>query len=292
MGLLDELEQEAQRRKESMGDADRAKEERVAAYKTLLEPGMQALHEYLSKLIANLSFLKPKTQVRHDIPSYGTIVAYLEHEYDLKANKLGPTSKEIVLQFNAAVAQDECPNLEVEGAQKIRTTNGFFQKYRLAGLQEFKKDDSGEMVKATFRARGKIPMTVTVNADAESGQVRMTFTNFDVLGVASKQVPPAQFNEQLFDEIGRFISRQQNSLFRESLSDDYRRALQQKIQQDNLKRKWEAKIAEQQAAEEAKKNPRVSGARPRANTPVPSAPPAAADKAPSLLDRITGIFKK
>jgi hypothetical protein len=111
------------------------------------------------------------------------------------------------------------------------------------------------------------------------------------VGVAFKTVPPAHFNEQLFDDLGLFISRAPNNLFRESISDDYRRALQQKIQQDNLKRKWETKIAEQQRAEDDKsKNPRVSGKLPRVTAPAPAA--SAPDKAPSLLDRMKGIFKK
>ncbi len=287
MGLLDELEQEARRRKASLGDAEKLKSERDAAFKTLLEPGMMAFHDYLVKLVANLVFLKPKTQQRYEIPGYGAIVANIEHEYDLKANKPSPSSNEITLNFSATVASEECPTLDVEGSAKIRTVNSFFQKHRLAGIQEFKKDDSGEMIRATFRARGKIPLSVAILADAESGQVRMNFTNFEVLGVASKTVPPAQFNEQLFDEVGRFISRQESSLFRESLSDDYRRQLQQKIQQDNLKRKWEAKIAEQQAADMDKLK-RDQGLKSKLNQAVQ----AVQDKAPSLIDRMKGLFKK
>ena len=45
MGLLDELEQEAQRRKAGADDVERLKQERETAYRTQLEPGMVALHE-------------------------------------------------------------------------------------------------------------------------------------------------------------------------------------------------------------------------------------------------------
>jgi len=124
-----------------------------------------------------------------------------------------------------------------------------FQKHRLAGLQDFKKDDSGEMVSGNFRARGKVPLSVMITAEASTCQVRLNFTNFDALGTISKVTGPALFNEALFDEIGRYIAREPSNLFREDLPDDYRRQLQHKIQQEQMRRKWEQKLAVQQQEE-------------------------------------------
>jgi hypothetical protein len=287
MGLLDDLEQEAQRRKAGLDGVERLKQEREGVYKTALEPGMQKLYEYLSKLTTNLAFLKPKIQVRHEIPSYGAVVANVEHEYDLKINTVSPTAKEITLHFNATVATEECPAVVVQGSSKVRNLNGFFQKYRLAGIHDFKKDESGEVVQATFRARGKIPMGLIVNTDTDAGQVKFAFTNFDSHGVLSKAVSASQFNEQLFDEIGRFLAREESTLFRETLPDDYRKQLQQKIQQENLKRKWESKIADQQK-EELETLKRDQSLRARLDKTVQGVKAGA----PSLLDKVKGIFKK
>lgn len=287
MGLLDDLEQEAQRRKASLGDAEQVKLEREQAFKTRLEPGLQAFHEYLAKLTANLAFLKPKTQLSFDIPGYGTVVANVEHEYDLRANTISPVSKEVVLLFSANVATDDCPTVQVQGAQKIRTLNSFFQKARLAGIAEFKKDEAGEMVQASFRARGKITLNVTVAADAESGVARLSFTNFDSFGTITKSASPQQFDEKLFDEVGRFIARETNSLFREALPEDFRKQLAHKVQQEQLKRKWESKIAEQQAADldRARKEQGLKGRFDKAVKDVAGA-------APSILDRVKGLFNK
>lgn len=287
MGLLDDLEQEAQRRKASLDEAEKAKAEREHVYRAQLDPAMQAFHEYLGKLTANLAFLKPKTQLRFEIPGYGLLVANIEHEYDLRSEKLSPSAREVVLNFHATVASEECPTVEIVGAGKVRTLNGIFQKLRLAAVHEFKKDDAGEMVSAVFRARGKIPMNVTVATDADTAQVRMSFTNFDSLGVAAKTLPAAQFNEQLFDEIGRFIAREQNALFREAISDDYRKQLQQKLQQDNMRRKWETRIAQQQKdeMEALRREQSLKGKLDKAVQGVK-------ETAPSLLDRVKGIFRK
>lgn len=287
MGLLDDLEQEAQRRKASLDEVERAKAEREAVFKTQLEPAMQALHEYLSKLTANLTFLKTKSRIKFEIPGYGPIVAAIDHDYDLKANKLSPTSKEIVLGFHATVVSEECPTAEVHGSAKIRTLNMLFQKYRLAALHEFKKDDAGEMTSATFKARGRIPLNATVATDAETTIVRMSFTNFDTLGTVTKNVSPAHFNEQLFDEMGRFVAREPSQLFREELPDDYRKQLQQRVQQDQMRRRWESKIAEQQK-EELERLKREQSLKGKLEGTLA----AAREKAPSLIDKVRGLFKK
>lgn len=287
MGLLDDLEQEAQRRKASLGDAEQVKLEREQAFKTRLEPGLQAFHEYLAKLTANLAFLKPRTQLAFDIPGYGTVVANVEHEYDLRANTISPVSKEVVLLFSANVATDDCPTVQVQGAQKIRTLNSFFQKARLAGIAEFKKDEAGEMVQASFRARGKITLNVTVAADAESGVARLSFTNFDSFGTITKSASPQQFDDKLFDEVGRFIARETNSLFRETLPEDFRKQLAHKVQQEQLKRKWESKIAEQQAAD-LDRAQREQGLKGRLDKAVKDV----AGAAPSILDKVKGLFNK
>lgn len=287
MGLLDELEQEAQRRKAGLDEATRLKEEREAAYRTQIEPGLAALRDYLAKLVASLSFLKPKRAKQYEIPGYGAVVANIEHEYELRANKHSPSAQDVVLNFVAVVATDECQPVVVQGPPKIRTLNAIFQKYRLAGIHEFKKDEAGEMVSATFRPRGKIPLNATFYADAETAMVKMSFTNIDTLGTVIKTVKPAEFNEQLFDEIGKFITGEPSTLFREALSEDFRKQLAHKVQQDQLRRKWESKIAEQQAEEEARRA-REQGLKGRIDKAVKDV----ADKAPSLLDKVKGLFRK
>lgn len=250
MGLLDELEQEAQRRKAGVDDLDRAKQDRETVYRTLLEPGMAALHGYLSKLTQNLGYIKPKKVIRHSLAGYGDVVLQVEHEYDLKFINNLPNSREIRLSFPCLILTDECPSIEVLGVTKIKTVAGAFQRFHLGGVLVTKKDSNGEPVAATVRARGRIVLVAQFNADAESGGVRMQFNNFDQLGgQQTKGFSGEQFNEQLYDEVGRYIAREPNNLFREALPDDYRKQLRTKVQQEELKRRWEAQMADRQRDE-------------------------------------------
>lgn len=289
VGLLDELEQQAQQRKASADTAEKRKAEREEVFRTQLEPGMTALFEFLNKLIANLKLLQPKKQVRYDLVGYGEIVGYIEHEYDLKVSQQ-PASREITLGFPCVVASEECPTVEVLGASKVRTVAGAFQRYHLGGLLDPKKDGNGEVISARFNAKGRIPLSATFVADADSAAVRMSFVNFDSLGTATKNVAAAQLNEALFDSIGRYLMREPSNLFQEALSDHFRAQLRTKVQQDQIKRRWESKIGEQQKAEleQLKREQSLTGRFTKPAVKTDAKPAAGA----SWLDRIKGLVKK
>ena len=293
MGLLDELEQEAQRLKASADDASKRKAEREQAFHTQIEPGLGALYEYLQKLTASLKILKPKKQQRYALNGYGEVVGYIEHDYDLKISAQ-PGSREIKLSFPCLVAAEECPTIEVQGANKVRTVAGAFQRFHLGGMLDPKKDASGETVSARFNAKGRITLSATFSGDAESGVVKMSFVNFDSLGSVAKTATGAQLNDELFDDIGRFLTREPNTLLSEELPDSYRMQLRTKVQQDQIKRRWENKINEQQEDELAqiKREHSITGRLAKLVTKEDKPVAADAGASTSWFGKLKGLVRK
>jgi hypothetical protein len=243
VGLLEELEQQAQLRATAGDDPQRRKTERSAAYRDRLEPALDALHAFLTELIQKLYALKPRTALRYPVPGYGEIVGYVDHDYRLRDDKQ-PSSREIVLEFDCAIASEECPAVEVDGASRVRALGGFFQRHRLGGMSAPRKDAAGELVGATFRAKGRIAVSASFHADAENGVLRMSFSHFDGFDTVVKTVAATELGEALNDQIGRFIVREQNTLLREDLPEAYRKQLRSKVQQQEIKRRWENRISD------------------------------------------------
>jgi hypothetical protein len=291
VGLLDELEQEAQKRRASADEAEKHKAEREDVFRTQLEPGMTALFAYLTKLVASLKILQPKKQISYVLNGYGTIVGYAEHEYELKVNQQ-PGSREITFGYPCAIANEECPTVEVQGASKVRTVGAAFQRYHLGGLLEPKKDGSGEIVSAKFKAKGRIPQTAIFSADADSSVIKVTLTNFDSLGAAVKNVPANLFNDALFDDIGRYLTHEPNGLFRENLPDSYRNQLRTKVQQEQIKRRWETKISGQQQTDLDKLKRDQSIASKFVKKPAVESSDAEKPADNSWLGRLKGLVKK
>lgn len=245
MGLLDELESEAQRRKSTEEDATALKAARESAYRTVLEPAMAKLFAYLTELAAKLKHLQPKIAVRHTLAGYGDVLAYVEHEYEVREARQ-PSSKEITVSFFAAVASSECPSVQIDGSARVRAVSALFQRHRLGAPLAATKDASGEIAGATFKAKGRIPLTAAFFADATSGQLRMTFTNFDDFSTVAKTVAPDQVSEALYDEIGRYLMREPTEMLREVLPEDYRSQLRARVHHEEVKRRWESQILSRQ----------------------------------------------
>jgi hypothetical protein len=249
VGLLDDLENEAQRRRAEEESAVALKTSREAAYRTTLEPAMGDLLAYLKELVAKLKELQPKIRISHSLPGYGDVVGYVEHEYEVHENRQ-PSSKEITLSYFCGVSTSECPSVQIEGANRVRAVSALFQRHRLGSPLAPAKDASGEVVAATFKAKGRIPLTAVFSADTGTGQLRMSFSNFDDLATASKSVPPEQVGVALYDEIGRYLMRDPNQqLMREALPEDYRSQLRARVHQQEIKRRWESLIAARQQEE-------------------------------------------
>lgn len=248
MSWLDDLEAQAEARRTGSDSVERSREACEAAYREQLVPAMQELHAYLRRLVDSLIYLKPVVPLEYLIAGYGPVPAQLAHDYDLTlATEARSTT--ISVRSTAVVLTDDAPLLPVEGVAKVRAINGAFQKARLSGLQDFRKDDAGEMVAGQFRPRGKIQLQADIRADAESGAVKATFLNHDDWGTRVRSFTPAQMDAALYDRLGQYVARQSDDLFREELSASIRHNLQQKIQQNQLRRKWEDKLAVQQREE-------------------------------------------
>jgi hypothetical protein len=248
VGLLDDLEQEAQKKRLTADDAVKLKAGRSDDYRTRLEPALDALNAFIAELSGKLASIQPKIPLRYAVPGYGDIVGYIEHEYRLSETRQ-PSSREIALDFHCAIASDECPSVEIEGTNRVRAVAGFFQRHRIGGMLAPRKDAAGELIAATFRAKGRIALSARFLADAESGALRMTFTNFDGFDATVKSVSAAEATVELNEQIGRFLMREPNTLFREDLPEAYRKHLRTRVQQAAIKRHWENRIGDNREKE-------------------------------------------
>ena len=251
MGLLDELEQEAERRREEEAKAVAEREARDAMWREKLRPSMVDLAAYLRKLTDHLTFLKRSTRLVYPLTGYGDVVAMLEPAWTIR-DEPGKNQHEITVECFAVVASDECPNVEAEGLGRVRALTSLFQAQRIGGPTEPRKNANGDTVAARFQARGKIPLKLTVSADKESGICRMQFVNYEGLNTTTRSFPPEAMTEEMFDALGRFLAHEDMNFAREKVDDDVRQHLQSQIKRAQLKREWENKLSRQLQDDEAK----------------------------------------
>ncbi|HRQ65172.1 MAG TPA: hypothetical protein PKZ76_09970 [Xanthomonadaceae bacterium] len=248
MGLLEDLEKEAERRRAGDDEAQHEREERERRYREVCEPAMQALAEYLARLFKQVESLKTQTRVSVELPGYGMVVAETEPEYQLRQTREAGGFR-LEVSGAAQVLGEECPLVQVDGVTKVKAMNRLFQQCRLGGMQPLAKDDVGEVSSASFRARGRIDMSGEIVASADAAQVRLNFTNFDGFASITRSFAPERFSEEFFDGLGRYLLCQSPDALRESLPDDMRSQIKARLAQQEMRKRWEEKLGERQRAE-------------------------------------------
>jgi hypothetical protein len=251
MGILEELEKQAAERRAQEASKVKSAEERERTYKEIIVPVLDAFADYVLKLTRGLMELKPERGRVYEMPGYGSIPTKIVHQYDVKRN-LSNFQAEVQVNFPAEIQTEQCKAVEVIGETRYKTLHAAFQKIHLGGVLSTKKDGNGIVQSAVFKPRGKIPLQVLATGDIALQTVRLQFINFEDFHPLTKIYPIAQFKDH-FETIGRYLAHEDLKFAAEDIPDKLKASLKNKVQQEQIKRKWEEKLAQQEADERAKR---------------------------------------
>jgi len=248
MSLLNQLAQIAEQRKLGENEADSLRAGREAGY-ALLQVKLGELTEYLTNLTTLLRESNDVVTQNYEFPGYGTVVSQIAHDYKITQGPPNKSSLEVRLEFSANILVEQSPIVVTQGLSRYQAVKAVFDKHRVSGMQDVKKDASGVVQSATFKARGKVAISLVASSDSQSGALRLQLSNFEDLADSLKSFNANQVDEKLFDLIGHYVARRDNELTREKLSHDLLKKLRHTAQHNEMRRKWEEKLANQ--AEEA-----------------------------------------
>jgi hypothetical protein len=259
MSLLNQLAQSAEQRKLGESEAEGQRAAREAAY-AALQVKLSELCDYLTNLTKLLRESNEPITQNYDFPGYGTIVTQLAHDYKVAQSPPNKNTLEVRLEFSANIIADHSPLITTQGLSRYQAVKAVFDKHRVSGMQDVKKDASGVIQSATFKARGKIVIALVASTDIQSGLLRLQLSNFEDLSDSMKSYSAEQVDEKLFDLIGHYVARRDNELTREKLSNDLLKKLRHTAQHNEMRRKWEEKLANQaEAAETARQQAEKAG---------------------------------
>ena len=137
---------------------------------------------------------------------------------------------------------------------------------------------------ATFKPRGKLALSIVCTSDAANPALRMVITNFEDLGQTTKNFTLEQLDEQFFDLVGHYLARKDNELTKEKLPDGVLKKLRHTAQQNEMRRRWEEKLAAQSQVEE--------NARAEAERQQNKLSSRVFETGKSLVNRLSSLIKK
>lgn len=250
MGLLDELEREAARRRGEESD-DTERLAREAAWKEELQPAAIRFGEYLTRFAKGLSAAERRIKLVYPIAGYGDVVAYAEAPFECRVTP-GAVQHEVEFSVIAQAAPGESTLAIADTPGKVRFIGGLLQNHHLSGLHDVTKNANGDVVSGRFQARGRIPVRLHALASQETGNLKLAITNVEGFGTTHQTYNAVALTDKLFDTIGRYLLREITALSREKLDANTRRQLQSQIQRDQIRREWEEKLSLQLRQDEAR----------------------------------------
>jgi hypothetical protein len=233
MGLLDDLKAKSELRKTEELAERRHAEQLQAAYERYVNPKMRQIFKYLSQLVEEVNYLKPKTRVDFELPVYGRMLGLRQDEYRLTVDSL-ESMRQIVLRFRCtggqtarfkvsppSVASDLRDQL-LEHAMKFDSRDYF--------------DDYRAVIGQRFQVEGEIPVMVRVAADIERTLIHIHITNFDAPISRHAKYRPEQITPEFLDDLGNYILRKHTKLIQLPISEEERKELRQRMELEAKRR--------------------------------------------------------
>ncbi len=230
LDLLAQLAEQAKRKQAAEEAATRDAQERAARYHQTTEPAMQRLLDYLKQLTSHLNYLAEPLQGTYALPYYGEFIANMSPDFQTQFAS-GEDHSNIRLTVSATVPPESAPKVTL----RAPIAGQFIDQTTELGLQLLKdveRSARGEIVEGSFQVHGSIKILITIEAAAAADEITFHFVNLDRFGTVTHQFQPEAVDDALLDRLGRYVTRQTNTLKREELPAEFREKLRRATQRN------------------------------------------------------------
>lgn len=226
MGLLDDLRQQADSIRDSEA-SKKAQQERLEAWsKAEVRPKLTQIYSYLNELIGHLEVVQPETAVAYPLKGYGTLENLTQANYKLTTDSRDDVSR-VTLAFTCIGKGDVSFN--VEGKPQVGRLREFLNSCKMPFTSREYRDDRHNLVSALFKVEAKVPVLFNFELADNKTTINLTIRNFEGLGTHLYRLQPEMINEQLLDQMGRYLLRADNHFIRLDITEEDREKLRQRL---------------------------------------------------------------
>ena len=240
MGVIDELKQEAERRKQELSSEEASKLRKEEVYAGRMQPAMQAVLRYLREMTEHLNFLKPDVGIRYTLPGFGEIGNLVQEDYRMAVDS-AEQPRFIKLWFNCRSPNELVST--VTPISKARDTRRLLEDLRLVFAEWPLRDASNDVVGLGFEVKFSVPVVFLFKVDMENEVVTMQVTNFEGLRTQRDSFPPEALNEHWLEDLGNYILGRNVNLRALHISDQERQQIRQRLEISDAERKRELESA-------------------------------------------------
>lgn len=210
MGLLDDLKQQAESRKVQEQTNEAQKAQNLHEVNTAL----RGVFQYFTELANSLNILKPEIARNFYFDSTAKFDNLSQGNYRVRDRRKTVDHRdyfeEVTLRFSwtgsqSLVVEKDTPAL----IQRVRESlAGYNLRYECKEI----KNDRGAIERAIFTIEPEVIADVAFAGNWDTGKVRLTLKNVEMLGAVDYQYEMAEVNGGLFEELAKLLLGKPNNL--------------------------------------------------------------------------------
>lgn len=243
MGLLDDLRNQAEGRRQQEEEQNAEQQRRDAIYRDEIHPRLARAYQYFHELVKHLNYVQPEILVDYPLYTHGGTVRLRQGDYAVVSDS-SDQLKQVVIGFRCTLT--EPVQFEVSGKDAVLGQSDRLDRYPFHYQRHDQKDTSLELEAARFTLEGPLPVKVGIEADVAQSVIRLTLRNFSDPGSSHYSLQPADLDEDFLERLGKFLLRQETVLFgSHEMPDEARQSLRRRIEEEKAQRDQELREAEE-----------------------------------------------
>lgn len=209
MNILDEYKKRSEKLRQDMEQTSQAESGLHSLRCMRVVNSLQQIYAYLHDFIGELNFVEPELFVDISLDSFGSLVHLRQGDYKLVVES-NYRRESVSLFFTLNNEQ----SIELEIEDNNENQDKLEQLKELGLLANYTSRQP-----AIISIQGYVPVRIEFYSDFEESNIHLTINNFSRLGVEHYMLNSDHITDELLDNLGRFIARE-NSDFMQVLIED------------------------------------------------------------------------
>lgn len=236
MGILDELRAETAKKQDQASIKKSVEQELALNYRQNILPRMQHAFHFMKELVEHLNFLDQAIEIKDYSCQFPQFSPLVQRDYKINTDGfMGYADIDKLMQINVSyfcVGEGEF-YLQKEGKVAIEREIAFWHEKKVTFDWKPVLGKSGKHG-ALFTIQKRFPVHLRFEVDYPHSKIKLMIRNHKNFDFTKKDFEPQEVDEELLDEIARFMLRKDYDFLRLPISEEHRRDIQRRL--ESLKR--------------------------------------------------------
>jgi hypothetical protein len=250
MSTLDNIRKLAEEAKIAEQELSQRQGELRERYAIDIQPTLEKVFVFLVEIEEHLNYLKPEILVDYNVPGFGQLSEMLQGDYHIPKGRRGVLER---VPFTFACTSGQTLTRKIDNNERFMAA---VEKLERDGLEfdstrALSSDSTSQG--GTIVIKGNVPVSIVLTGQLESSNIELSIKNYFDIGQIKSELKPEEIDQAFFDELGKFILREDNQFLTVRLSEEQRTHLAKMVKlkeqerQEQLRQITEAAAREEEA---------------------------------------------